>query len=981
MKLLLILIFFSLNLTAIDFNKDIKPILARKCYSCHGPKKQKGKLRLDQRKDALKVLSSKKGTAEFLVRINHNDPEEIMPPPEDGALTDKEKSLLKLWVNEGAAYEAHWSFQIVRNPPSPDIQNSWISNDIDKFIFKKLTSLNLAPQPVKFDHNLLKRVSFKLTGLPPSQEDLKLLNQGELNYKDYVNRLLASPAYGEHMATFWLDGARYADTNGIEYDNSRPIWPYRDWVINAFNQNMPYDQFITEQVAGDLLPNSKLSQKIATGFLRCNVTTNEAGSIEEEFQVRYAKDRLSTTMTAITGLTAACAECHDHKYDPISQKEYYQLLAYFNNLEGKAVGQANKPANDPVILTDSKKFQKLNKLNDEKVLLEKQLSNIRNKSLSHFNNWHNANLTSPSKALYLLNDFELYFSFDETENDDIINIIDDKAGLFRGPLNKVDGRHEEGIKCTGAFYVDCPKTSVYDQDSTFSAGFWARPDHEDSSGEVLGQFYDVKGWKIEINDGFVDFTLANSKESALIVRATQKLPLDTWNHVVVTYDGSGSASGVKFYINNKENSSEVRQSSLKGSTRLNAILRVAVFLENVTIDDVFITKKILSEDQIPIISNFHAASRLVHYKLQDLSDRNLKRLENYYFGNQHLESTKQFETFQKVQNELFLLKKYSDQSLVAVEKDKPKVTHILLKGDYQRKGAKVNRQTPEFLPAMNVNSPNNRLGLAKWLTDKKHPLTSRVLVNRIWLKIFNRGLFSTPDDIGIQGAYPSHPELLDYLSTYLMESNWNIKKLVRLIINSSTFKQQSLSGNKFHSYNSFPKHRLSAEEIRDQLLILSEKINKKIGGKPVFPYQPPGLWFESTADGSNTKIFKQSKGNDNYRRSIYSFWKRSLPPPSMSIFDAPNRQTCSMSRQETNTPLQALSLMNDPQFIELYEAIIKRTMEKGSNVEKINFLFKTLYFRIPKPKEFILIQGLESNKDLAIFIHALLNTDEFISIK
>ncbi|MCM8528142.1 MAG: DUF1553 domain-containing protein [Lentisphaeraceae bacterium] len=982
MKHFLIFFTFSLSLSAIDFNRDIKPVLARKCYSCHGPKKQKGKLRLDNRKDALKVLTEIDGSIKLLSRINHQDPDEIMPPPEEGKLSIEEKKLLQQWLQEGARYQKHWSFEDIKQNFPQNIKNPWISNGIDSFILKKLNELKLNPQPVIFEHNLLRRASFKITGLPPSPEDLDLLNQGSLNYRDYTKKLLESVSYGEHMATFWLDGARYADTNGIEYDNSRPIWPYRDWVINAFNSNMPYNQFIIEQLAGDLLPDSSLSQKIATGFLRCNVTTNEAGSIEEEFQVRYAKDRLNTTMSAITGLTVACAECHDHKFDPISQKEYYQLLAYFNNLEGKAVGQPNKPANEPLVLTDADKNQLFIDLKAEKSSIEKKIISIREKNLNQFKEWHKANLTVPSKALYLLNQFELFFSFDETEDDDeVLNIIDDNKGQLRGPILKVDGKHEQALKCTGAFYVDCPKTSLYDQDSKFSAGFWLRPDKDESSGEVLGQFYDVKGWKIEVIDGVIQFHLSNSKESALKVQSKDKLPRDIWKHVTVTYDGSNTPQGVKFYINGEEKESVVTQQSLKGSTTLNAILRVGLFLENVTIDDVFITKNILTQNEIQIISNFKAASRLVHYKPSDLSSRNLKRLENYYFQNQQATSAQLFKESEKVINDIYLLKKYSNQSLVVIEKAGINETHILLKGDYQDKGEKVNRRTPEFLSKLPLPKPNNRLGLAKWLTDKDNPLTARIIVNRIWHKLFDRGLFKTLDDIGIQGTYPTHPELLDFLSTYLIKNDWDIKKLVSLIINSSTFKQQALPGNMFSHYNSYPKHRLSAEEIRDQVLYFSSFLNSKLGGPPVFPYQPPGLWYEITADGSDTKTFIQSKGSDNFRRSIYTFWKRSLPPPSMSIFDAPNRQTCTLSRQTTNTPLQSLSLMNDPQFTELYDAILKQTQSFKSYKEKINFIFNKLLYRAPNTKEILLSQKITSEKDLQIFIHALTNTDEFITIK
>ena len=980
MKFVLILLLSSSCLYSIDFNKDIKPILARKCFSCHGPKNQKGKLRLDIREEALGVLTEKNGRTELLSRINHTDSDEIMPPPDETSLKDLEKDLLKQWIIEGAVYEKHWSFKQIAATKPPKVKSDWTANNIDRFILKKLNDLNLSPQPVIFDHNLLKRVSFKLTGLPPDQKDLKLLKQGKLQYQDYVEKLLQSPHYGEHMATFWLDAARYADTNGIEYDISRPIWPYRDWVIKAFNDNMPYDQFISEQIAGDLLPNSTLSQKIATGFLRSNLSTNEPGSIEEEFQIRYAKDRLNTTMTSITGLSVSCAECHDHKYDPISQKEYYQLLAYFNNINGKAVGTPYQPANDPIVLIQNNEYKKYLNLEDKKALIDKKLSSLRQNQMASFEQWHTHNQNSPTKALYLLSQFELFFSFDETETGEPINIINDEKGDIRGTRHSVSGKHESALKGSESFYIDCPKTSVFDQNTKFSAGFWINPE-KGSKGEILGQFYNFKGWKIEIDEGFINFVLSNSKDSALIVQSTSPLPIDAWSHITVTYDGTAHHQGINIYINENKEKTKTLQDNLKGSSFLNAVLRVGSYLDHTAIDDVFITKSLLTKENISSIANFHSASRLVHYKHNDLSKRNLTRLKNYYFENIFSDYAKLHKNKMKIQDKLDLLVKYNSISLVMEEKAIPNITHILIRGDYQKKGKSVTPKTPDFLSYIPKSPPHNRLGLANWLTHKSNPLTARVIVNRIWYKLFNRGLFSTLDDIGIQGSYPTHPLLLDFLSNYLIEKNWDIKKLITLIVNSSTFKQKYKSDSIFAIYQSYPKHRLYAEEIRDQLLTLSGLFNSKIGGPPVFPYQPAGLWSEVTSDNSNTKYFKQSDGDDNYRRSIYTFWKRSSPPPSMILFDAPSRQVCIMERATTNTPLQALSLMNDRQFTELYSKIIDTLDLHKTKKEKVDYIFEKLFLRAPTYKEIQLTAKIQSKKDFIIFVHAMLNTDEFLNIK
>ena len=992
--ILTISFFFCLSTSAVDFNRDIKPVLSRKCFSCHNKDKQKGKLRLDVRDDAIKSLVENKGKQpEILNRIFHKDSEEIMPPPEKGTLTDKEKNLIKQWVSEGANYDKHWAFIAPKKVSPPNIQDRWISNDIDKFILRKLNENNLKPNPVNFDHNLFRRVSFVLTGLPPDEADFEKFSKGQLNYEDYVDMLLNSDHYGENMAVWWLDGARYGDTNGIEYDNSRPIWPYRDWVIKAFNDNKPYDQFLIEQIAGDLIPKSTLSQKVATGFLRCNISTNEQGSIEEEFATMYAKDRLNTTIMSTTGLTVGCAECHDHKYDPISQKEYYQLLAFFNNIDGIAVGQPFDRSDAPIVpIVSQQYFDQVNSWEAKIKNNWEKISQIKKKSEDKFWWWHYQQQAQPDKTIFLVGKLDNYFPLNEKEGTITYNLITEQPCNIKGLISWFPGKYGQSQGFRGSSFIDCLKTADYDSNSKFSVGCWLYPE-KDHEGSIVAKFNTQlsKGWKLVIEENHIFFLLSSALGKNIEVKCLEKLEIEKWSHVAVSYDGSGKASGVKVYINSKQAETKTNIDLLEGSVRIGNNLRIGSDsisngLRFCKVDEVFTAGFQLSQNQISSISKFNSDYRFALIAPNKISPQDKQTLFDYYLKYQQPESANLYEEIVNLEAKINSVLKNSVTSMVMREKPSHKTTHILERGNYSSPTVKVERNTPAFLPDFDPQFPKNRLGLAKWLTDKKNPLTARFFVNRIWQQIHGCGLVKTVSDFGTQGDFPSHPELLDFLANYLTESNWDTKKLIKLIMNSSTFKQSSANSadqKRSDLYGNFQRRRLSAENIRDQALKVSGKLNSETYGKPVFPFQPADLWNEVTADVSDTRIYPKSSERDNSRRSIYTFWKRNFPPPAMFLFDATTRQTCSLERKTSNTPNQALVLLNDQQFTDCYSSLKKNIISKYKNNDQlVEALFMKILFRKPNAEELnICLDFVKANeKGIKGLIKSLMNLDEAISL-
>ncbi|HEY7329740.1 MAG TPA: PSD1 and planctomycete cytochrome C domain-containing protein [Gemmataceae bacterium] len=733
--------------STINFNRDIRPILADNCFACHGPdvQQRKAKLRLDTRTGALAELRSgghaivpgKPDDSALIERITDEDPSRRMPPKKSGKnLTPAQIDLLRRWIAEGATYTVHWAFVPPMRHALPKVKNTdWPKNAVDQFILARLEREGLQPSSEADRTTLIRRVTLDLTGLPPTpaEVDAFLADPSPNAYEKVVERLLQSPRFGEHMARFWLDAARYGDTHGLHLDNYREMWPYRDWVIKAFNDNKPYNQFLTEQLAGDLLPNATLDQIIATGFNRCHVTTSEGGSIEEEVYVRNVVDRVDTTGTVFLGLTVGCARCHDHKFDPIKTKEFYQLFAFFNNLDGPALdGNAAKPAPTVNVPTPQQKAQ-----------------------LEH---------------------------------------VQQQISAIRAQINK-----------------------------------------------------------------------------------------------------------------------EVAQ------TRIAPLLAKLAALEH---------KRKQIEKDIPA-------------------------------------------------------------TLVFKERATPKPAYILKRGEYDQRGEQVGRETPKFLPPLQEKAPRDRLGLARWMLAADNPLTARVEANRLWQQVFGTGLVKTAEDFGTQGESPSHPELLDWLAVQLREDGWDIKKMMKRLVMSATYRQSSRvtrdrlakdPANRLLSRG--PRYRLDAEMLRDQALFVSGLLVERLGGPSVKPPQPSGLWEAVGYTGSNTKDFRPDHGHEKvHRRSMYTFWKRTAPPPQMNTFDAPSRESCVVRRERTNTPLQALLLMNEPQFIEAARTLAQRTMKVGGTTTeaRLVYMFRLTTARRPDGKE--VDELLAAYKDhLAMYTHDPAKANQLISV-
>jgi hypothetical protein len=726
--------------TTLDFNRQILPILSENCFACHGPdaKSRKAKLRLDT-KDGMfaelrsgghAVVPGKPDLSALVERTAAEDPSQIMPPPKTGKkLKPEQVELLRRWVEQGARWSVHWAFVVPNRTAVPEVRNrSWPRNQIDFFILSRLESVGLQPQTQADRAKLLRRVTLDLTGLPPTPAECDdfCADKSPDAYERVVNRLLASARYGEHMARFWLDAARYGDTHGLHLDNYREMWPFRTWVIKALNSNMPYDQFLIKQLAGDLLPDAKPDDIVASGFNRCHVTTSEGGSIDEEVYVRNVDDRIDTVGTVFMGLTVGCARCHDHKYDPLKTKEYYQLFAFFNSL-------------------------------DEKPL--------------------DGNQSLPPPIVRLPN-----------------------------------GKQEAALSCL------------------------------------------------------------RKESSAIAKQVSRQLTACMW--------------GLIF----RRAGNETRE--LLSSWRQFAALE---------------QKRVQLERQVPA-------------------------------------------------------------SLVSRELCDPRPAYVLRRGEYDQRGERVGRETPRFLPTLDEDAPRNRLGFARWLIGSEHPLTARVAVNRLWQQCFGTGLVKTAEDFGTQGEPPSHPELLDWLAIQFRADGWDMKKMMKRIVMSATYRQSGHltldrlakdPGNRLLSRG--PRYRLDAETLRDQALAVSGLLVERLGGPSVKPPQPAGLWEAVGYTASNTARFVRDRGCEKvHRRSLYTFWKRTSPPPQMTAFDAPSRESCTVRRERTDTPLQALLIMNETQFVEAARELASRALREGGtrSEARLGYLFKLATARPPNANELSELQKI-----------------------
>lgn len=994
-----------------DYNRHIKPILSDRCFKCHGPDRSKieGGLQLVSLDGATQVLESGNRAvvpgnvprSELVRRILSSDPGEMMPPPDSHlSLTDQEKALLIQWVKKGAAYSEHWSLSPITEPKIPragknwiarwglrrDEDSRWVKNEIDQFVIRAMRENGMKPAGEAERLQLLRRVYMDLTGLPPSADEVESYMKDTTSgaYEREVDKLLESPHYGEHMTVSWLDLARYADSHGYQDDGMRNAYPYRDWVIRAFNQNLAFDKFITWQLAGDLLPDPTPDMLTATSFNRQHPQTQEGGVVAEEYQVEYVADRVNTFGKAFLGITMECARCHDHKYDPISTKDYYSMFAFFN--QNKEYGEVpySGEASPTLMLPEPETEKKIRFIRERIASAEKQKDD-KTRYAEGFTRFLASRITNDEAILR--KNLLAKLSFESSDQDKYVNEAGAIRAVASGDKDRLplpcDGRSGRGIEFRGdcgikllgpsdekakrtpdRFYRDLN----LERNQAFSVSLWINLKKPDTSGPLItknnGEFEGYRGYDLFLNrDQTITVRMMHVyPANGIELKTTEKITAGKWTNIALTWDASGRAGGLQLFIDGRPASVKILtdnlvKSILHGRKQENWSFmpfeigkNFLTTLENVQMDELRFYNRKLTRLEIESLSRNEETVAFSE-------DR--EKLYEFYLWNVD-------EKFRATQEELSTLRLEEVKTINDVEEvmimeelpaDQQRKTFVLARGAYDSPEEEVFAETPEKLGRLPSEYPRNRLGLALWLIDERNPLFARVMANRFWLQFFGRGLVKTQEDFGNQGEMPTHPELLDWLAVQFRKDGWDTKKFIRRIVTSAAYRQSSRVSpedierdpeNLWLSRG--PSHAYSAEQVRDHALAASGLLVKKVGGPSVYPYQPSGLW-EALAT-RNAVTYKQHHGDSLYRRSMYTVIKRSSPPPMMLNFDAPDRQLCSVRRQRTATPLQALVTLNDPQFVEAARVLAERAlMRKSSMKERIHFMFMSCISRPPLDQE------------------------------
>jgi hypothetical protein len=970
----------------LEFNRDVRPILAENCFACHGPDKaaRKASLRLDRRDEAIAAEAITPGKPErslLIERVFADDPSQRMPPAKTRkTLTPVEKETLRRWIAQGAEYQPHWSLIPPKRPPLPPVKNmGWVRNPIDRFILAELEKRGLQPAPEADRRTLARRLSLDLIGLPPEPEDVEafVIDSSPEYYEKFVEKLLRSPHWGEHRGRYWLDAARYADTHGIHFDNYREMWSYRDWVINALNRNMPFDEFTLEQLAGDLLPNRTLDQQVASGFNRCNITTNEGGAINEEYLVYYTRDRTETTSRVWLGLTANCAVCHDHKFDPIGQREFYSLSAFFNNTTQAAMDGNIKDTPPTILVPQREDRPRWNGLSKELAEVRKQADARKQAAKPDFDKWLAIAKSGKIGAAVPTRDLRFHAPLAEGTGSTLHFTADGKP-VTVDVKEKVawDTGHvaAKTFKSQQTGTIALPQVGDFEKNEAFSYGAWVNLTKSAQFGSLFARMdnqHDYRGWDLWTENNRVATHIIHKWQGdALKVVCNTPLKLRQWYHVFVTYDGSAKASGVKIYINGLPQETTADVNALKNTIRTTVPLKIGQRhngqrVEGALIQDLRIYGRALPALEVEqLVKGTRAAwlaakppsSRTASEK-EELFDGWLPGMDKSY----HALAVKQ----SVLQQEEAAIKSRGTVAHVMQERPGKPMAYILFRGEYDKRRDPVQPETPHALPAMPSDLPRNRLGLARWLLRPEHPLTARVTVNRYWQEVFGTGIVRTSEDYGVMGEMPSHPELLDWVAVQFRESGWDVKDFFRMLVRSATYRQAAVTTpdklekdpqNRFLSRG--PRFRMDAEMVRDYALAASGVLIEKIGGPSVKPYQPEGVWEAVAMIGSNTRDYTRDAGNKLYRRSLYTFWKRAAPPASMDIFNAPTREVCTVRRERTNTPLQALVTLNDPQFVEAARWLAKLTLEQpGETDRRIDFMARRLLCRPLRTEEARVVQS------------------------
>jgi hypothetical protein len=958
----------------IDFQRQVRPILSNHCFKCHGPDAQtrEAGLRLDERDSAIKELESglqaiQPGdlqASELVRRISSEEPDHKMPPDSaNRPLSAQQKEVLKTWIAQGAPFDGHWSFSAPNRPAAPPVKDaSQVRNIIDRFIQARLESEGITPNAEAPKTALLRRVTFDLTGLPPTLEEITAFEADTRPgaYERVVERLLASPRFGERMALDWLDAARFADTNGYHIDNGRDMTRWREWVIDAFNRNKPLDQFIVEQLAGDLLPTPSLDQKIASGFNRNHMINFEGGAIPEEYHNAYIVDRVNTTSTVFLGLTVGCAQCHDHKYDPISQRDFYQLYAFFYNVPENGLDGNRGNAAPFIRAPRDEQAQRLEVLTREVVKLKSRL-------------------TEPNAEL------------------DAAQATWESTALSEPPLVNWRGAEIIAAKSRGG------ATSRSQPDGVIRFG-GANPDQEVYNVTLKTDLKRLTGVQIEMlpddrlngkgpgrsvngNIVFTNLTIGTAIPETGEAPVARKITAAkaTWHQenfpIEYAFDAdpktgwallpkAGESHYLRFAI--EPVNLEEGESLVEVNLHFESIFaghHPAKIRVKLTGDD-----NSLYDPKLP-----QEIDALVRKPAAQRSPEEKQKLTSYFRTNLLPQSTAWNAELAAKEKERADYEAAIPTVMVMEEMAKPRDTFMLVRGAYDKKSERVSANVPASLTPLAEGAPRNRLGLAEWLTAPEQPLTSRVIANRLWQTFFGVGIVKTSDDFGSQGDLPSHPELLDYLATELTNPDgaepWDVKHLERLMVTSAAYrrastitKEQLARDPENRLLARGARFRLSAEMIRDQAFSAAGLLDDRIGGASVSPYQPPGIWEElaSRSDGKNwtAQEYTQSHGRDLYRRTMYTFWKRTAPPPSLMTFDAPDRETCVVRRARTNTPLQALVLWNDPTYVEASRKLAERVLKSSADdSERLRMAFTLLVGRAPNEAESkVLVAALQKQR-------------------
>lgn len=988
----------------LKYNRDIRPILADHCFACHGTDSasREADLRLDEREAATNrgaIVPGNPNESELIARIFSDDPDLVMPPPASKKpLTAAQKEALREWITAGAEYQPHWSFIAPVRPEVPTPENqAWAKNPIDRYVLAQLEAKGLPPATEADPRTLFRRLHLDITGLPPSADDVEkfVIDYGQGDdtaLSAWIDKLMATPAWGEHRARYWLDAARYGDTHGLHFDNYREMWIYRDWVIRAFNNNQPFDQFTVEQLAGDLLPEPTDDQLIATGFQRCNITTNEGGTIDEENLANYAVDRVQTFGWVYLGLTTNCAQCHDHKFDPFTMKDFYSLAAFFRNTtQGPKDGNV-ADGRGPILVVPSAADQpRWDALPAEiKTATEKRVIR-QQEARSEFEHWLSA-ITVESLAQEVpAEDLLVHLPLNTGADQPIQGTgIETPIALSENVTFAEDGPTGTAPVFKTGETLDLGDVGKFERNTPFSYGAWVKTVRNNVQAGIIAKMDEKashRGWDLWQNGASFAAHIIDTWPGNALKVATRNnvVKAGKWQHVFITYDGSGKAAGVKIYVDGREEPTRIEQQSLKpdASLQTSTSLRIGQRSEGAVFDGgavqgVRIYNRLLSSKEVSAIADNPSLQKILSTPADIRKEPETSKLYDYYLATHDPHYPSLARAVVSLEAEREAIRARSPVTHIQQEKaNSPAMAHILMRGAYDKPGEQVAAAPPVALHAFPEGAPANRLGLARWVVDSNNPLTARVTVNRFWQEIFGQGIVQTAEDFGVMGTPPSNPELLDWLAVEFRESGWDVKRLFKLMLMSATYRQAAITtpekleqDRENMLLSRGPRFRMDAEMVRDYALAASGLLSPQMYGPGTKPYQPEGIWDIVGLPGGNTRNYVQDTGENLYRRTVYNFWKRMAPPPNLETFNAPSREVCTVRRERTNTPLQALVTLNDPQFVEAARQLAQAGILNGGEQfeERVQFISHRLLARPLRDAELQIVQS--SFSDLSTYYTA-----------